>query len=165
MHLHFQSNQKKCKVRHGASNNLKYLGFFHDTGIPNRIPLELWKRSRFSEGKRKRKGNARILASKEKKKKFNCKKFGALHIVSLFFNLMGHLDPARTTTHLGVSCFDYKSLENKKRKIKGQSKRQEQQKNTIDLLTSPNALELILGTLSGLIALIMSWSVGLLLLQ
>jgi hypothetical protein len=27
MHLHFQSNQKKCKVRHGASNNIKYLGF------------------------------------------------------------------------------------------------------------------------------------------
>jgi hypothetical protein len=31
--------------------------------------------------------------------------------VSLFLNLSGHLDPARTTTHLGVSCFDYKSLE------------------------------------------------------
>jgi hypothetical protein len=45
---------------------------FIRTGIPNRIPLELWKRSRFSEGKRKGKGNARILASKEKKK-FNCK--------------------------------------------------------------------------------------------
>ena len=80
--------------------------------------------------------------------------------MSLFLNLTGHLDPTRTTTHLGVSCFDYKSLENKKGKIKGQSKRQEQQKNTIDPLTSPNALELILGTLSGLIALIVSWSVG-----
>jgi hypothetical protein len=57
------------------------------------------------------------------------------------------------------------SLENKKWKRKGQSKRQEQQKNTIDPLISPNALELILGTLSGLIALIVSWSVGLLLLQ
>jgi hypothetical protein len=31
---------------------------------------------------------------------------------------MGHLDPARTTIHLGVSCFDYKSLENKKEKEK-----------------------------------------------
>jgi hypothetical protein len=79
--------------------------------------------------------------------------------VSLFLNLTGHLDPARTTTHLDVSCFDYKSLEKKKGKRKGQSKTQEQQKNTIDPLTSPNALELILGTLSGLIALIMSWSV------
>jgi hypothetical protein len=29
---------------------------------------------------------------------------------------MSHLDPARTTTHLGVSCFDYKLLENKKEK-------------------------------------------------
>jgi hypothetical protein len=42
--------------------------------------------------------------------------------VSLFLNLTGHLDPARTTTHLGVSCFDYKSLENKKGKRKGQTK-------------------------------------------
>jgi hypothetical protein len=67
--------------------------------------------------------------------------------VSLFLNLTGHLDPARTTTHLGVSCFDYKSLENKKEKEKGQTKRQKQQKNTSDPLTSPNALELILGFL------------------
>jgi hypothetical protein len=36
---------------------------------------------------------------------------GHLDRVSLFLNLSGHLDPARTTTHLGVSCFDYKSLE------------------------------------------------------
>jgi hypothetical protein len=70
-----------------------------------------------------------------------------------------------TTTHLGVSCFDYKFLENKRGKRKGETKRQEQQKNTIDPLTSPNALELILGTLSGLIALIVPWSDGFLLLQ
>jgi hypothetical protein len=38
-------------------------------------------------------------------------------------------------------------------------------KNTSDPLTSPNALELIFGALSGLIALIVSCSVGLLLLQ
>jgi hypothetical protein len=31
--------------------------------------------------------------------------------VSLFLNLLGHLDLARTTTHLGVSYFDYKSFE------------------------------------------------------
>jgi hypothetical protein len=79
---------------------------------------------------------------------------------------MGHLDPARTTTHLGVSFASITSLLRIRReKEKGQSKRQEQQKNTIDPLTSPNALELILGTLSGLIALIVSWTVGLLLLQ
>jgi hypothetical protein len=90
---------------------------------------------------------------------------GHLDRASLFLNLTGHLDPTRTTTHLGASCFDYKSLENKRGKRKSQSKRQEQQKNTIDPLTSLNALELILGTLSGLIALIVSWSVGLLLLQ
>jgi hypothetical protein len=53
----------------------------------------------------------------------------------------------------------------RREKEKGQSKRQEQQKNTSDPLTSPNALELILGTLSALIALIVSCSVGLLLLQ
>jgi hypothetical protein len=78
MHLHFQSNQKKCKVRHGASNNIKYLGFSY-TGIPNRIPLELWKRSRFSEGKKKTKGNARIWRVKKRKKKSTAK-FGALQI-------------------------------------------------------------------------------------
>jgi hypothetical protein len=37
-----------------------------------------------------------------------------------------------------------------------QSKRQEQQKITSDPLTSPKALELILGTWSGLIVLIVS---------
>jgi hypothetical protein len=57
------------------------------------------------------------------------------------------------------------SLENKKGKGKRETKRQEQQKNTSDPLTSPNALELIFRALSGLIALIVSWSVGLLLLQ
>jgi hypothetical protein len=45
--------------------------------------------------------------------------------VSLFLNLPGHLDPTRTTTHLGVSCFDYKSLEKRNEKGRRQSKRQE----------------------------------------
>jgi hypothetical protein len=45
--------------------------------------------------------------------------------VSLFLNLLGHLDPARTTTHLGVSCFDYKSLEKRNEKVRRQSKRQD----------------------------------------
>ena len=33
----------------------KVFRVFIRTGIPNRIPLELWKRSRFSEGKKKKK--------------------------------------------------------------------------------------------------------------
>jgi hypothetical protein len=53
----------------------------------------------------------------------------------------------------------------RREKEKGQTKRQEQQKNTIDPLTIPNELELILGTFCGLISLMVSWSVGLLLLQ
>jgi hypothetical protein len=44
------------------------------------------------------------------------------------------------------------------KKKEGQAKpsKQEQQRNTRDPLTSPNALELILGTLSGSITLIVS---------
>jgi hypothetical protein len=38
-----------CIKQHKASR------VFIRTGIPNRIPLELWKRSRFSEGKKKKK--------------------------------------------------------------------------------------------------------------
>jgi hypothetical protein len=55
----------------------------------------------------------------------------------------------------------YKALEKWNEKGRSQSKRQEQQKNTSNPLTSPKALELILGTWSGLVALIVSWSVGL----
>jgi hypothetical protein len=69
----------------------KVFRVFHYTGIPNRIPLELWKRSSFSEGKkRKRKGNARILASKEKKK-FNCKNSGRYMLGLCFFVLYADL--------------------------------------------------------------------------
>jgi hypothetical protein len=50
---------------------------------------------------------------------------GHLDRVSLFLNLLGHLDPARTNTHLGVSFFDYKSLEKRNEKGRRQSKRQE----------------------------------------
>ena len=70
---------------------------------------------------------------------------GHLNRVSLFLNLLGHLDFARTTTHLGVSCFDYKSLEKKKGKEKRPNQATRATKNTSDPLTSPNALELILG--------------------
>jgi hypothetical protein len=50
----------------------KVFRVFIRTGIPNRIPLNFEKGQGLARGKRKRKGNARILASKEKKK-FNCK--------------------------------------------------------------------------------------------
>jgi hypothetical protein len=45
--------------------------------------------------------------------------------VSFLLNQTGHLDPARTTTHLGVSCFDYKSLGNKNEEERKLSKQQE----------------------------------------
>jgi hypothetical protein len=75
---------KQSKEMQGSAwciNQHKVFRVFIRTGIPNRIPLELWKRSRFSEGKRKGKGNARILASKEKKKNSTAK-FGALQYPS-----------------------------------------------------------------------------------
>jgi hypothetical protein len=50
----------------------KVFRVFIRTGIPNRIPLDFGKGRGLARGKRKGKGNARILASKEKKK-FNCK--------------------------------------------------------------------------------------------
>ena len=50
----------------------KVFRVFIHTGIPNRIPLNFEKGQGLARGKRKGKGNARILASKEKKK-FNCK--------------------------------------------------------------------------------------------
>jgi hypothetical protein len=34
--------------------------------------------------------------------------------VSFLLNQMGHLDPSQGPPQLGVSCFDYKCLENKK---------------------------------------------------
>jgi hypothetical protein len=45
--------------------------------------------------------------------------------VSFLLNQTGHLDPARTTTHLGVSCFDYNSLGNKNEEGRKRSKQQE----------------------------------------
>jgi hypothetical protein len=49
---------KECMVRHDASNNVKYFKVLLYTGIPSRIPLRLWKRSRLSEKKREKgKGN------------------------------------------------------------------------------------------------------------
>jgi hypothetical protein len=53
--------------------------------------------------------------------------------VSLLLNQTGHLDPARTTTHLGVYCFDYKSLENKNEKGRKAIQEVRAQKNTKSL--------------------------------
>jgi hypothetical protein len=61
---------------------------------------------------------------------------GHLDRVSLFLNLTGHLDPARTTTHL-VSLASLTSLLRIRReKEKCESKQQEQQKNTKHPLSS-----------------------------
>jgi hypothetical protein len=46
----------------------KVFRFFSYTGSPNRIPLELWKRSRFSEGKRKEKVTPEFWRVKKRKK-------------------------------------------------------------------------------------------------
>jgi hypothetical protein len=61
---------------------------------------------------------------------------GHLDRVSLSLNQPGHLDPARTTKLLGVSCFDYKLLENKNEKERRQSKRQELKRTQNHSLTS-----------------------------
>jgi hypothetical protein len=55
---------------------------------------------------------------------------GHLDQVSFLLNQMGHLDPARTTTHLCVSCFGYKSLGNKNEEGRKRSKQQKSVKNT-----------------------------------
>jgi hypothetical protein len=61
---------------------------------------------------------------------------GHLDRVSFLLNQTGHLDPARTTTHLGVSCFDYKSLRNKNEEGRKQSKQQERKhKHTLSQVT------------------------------
>jgi hypothetical protein len=60
----------------------KVFRVFIRTGIPNRIPLELWKRSRFSEGKRKRKVTPEFWRAK-KRKKNSTAKFGALQLRTL----------------------------------------------------------------------------------
>jgi hypothetical protein len=46
---------KEMQGRHGASNNIKYLGFLYVREFQTESRLELRKRSRFSEGKKKRK--------------------------------------------------------------------------------------------------------------
>jgi hypothetical protein len=67
MHLHFQAI-KECIVRHGASNNIKQFRVFSLYGNSKPNPASFGKDQGLARGKRKRKGNARILASEEKKK-------------------------------------------------------------------------------------------------
>jgi hypothetical protein len=45
--------------------------------------------------------------------------------VSFLLNQTGHLDPSQGPPQLGVSCFDYKCLENKNGGRRKRSKRQE----------------------------------------
>jgi stalled ribosome alternative rescue factor ArfA len=72
---------------------------------------------------------------------------------------MGHLDPARTTTQLVYLALLTKHLRVRiEKKKKAKPSKQEQQRNTRDPLTSPNCTRVDLGTLSGSIALIVSWS-------
>jgi hypothetical protein len=67
---------------------------------------------------------------------------GHLDRVSFLLNQSGHLDPHKDHHTLGVSCFDYKCLENKNEEEEIQPSKQEQQRNTNDPLISLNALEL-----------------------
>jgi hypothetical protein len=60
---------------------------------------------------------------------------GHLDRVSFLLNQTGHLDPARTTTHLGVSCFDYKSLWNKNEEGRKRSKQQERKRTRTHTLS------------------------------
>jgi hypothetical protein len=76
MRLHFQTT-KNARAAWCIKQHKVFRVFIH-TGIPNRIPLNFEKGQGLARGKRKGKGNARILASKEKKKNSTAK-FGALH--------------------------------------------------------------------------------------
>jgi hypothetical protein len=78
MRLHFQTT-KNARAAWCIKQHKVFRVFIH-MGIPNRIPLNFEKGQGLARGKRKGKGNARILASKEKKK-FNCKIRGVTHVV------------------------------------------------------------------------------------
>ena len=65
MRLHFQTT-KNARAAWCIKQHKVFRVFIH-TGIPNRIPLNFEKGQGLARGKRKRKGNARILASKERK--------------------------------------------------------------------------------------------------
>jgi hypothetical protein len=66
---------------------------------------------------------------------------GHLDRVSFLLNQLGYLDPHKDHHTLGVSCFDYKCLENKNEEEESQPSKQEQQRNTNDPFTNLNALE------------------------
>jgi hypothetical protein len=55
--------------------------------------------------------------------------------VSFLLNQSGHLDPHKDHHTLGVSCFDYKCLENKNEEEESQPSKQEQQENPRTILS------------------------------
>jgi hypothetical protein len=55
--------------------------------------------------------------------------------VSFILNQSGHLDPHKDYHTLGVSCFDYKFLENKNEEEESQPSKQAQQENTRTILS------------------------------
>jgi hypothetical protein len=50
---------------------------------------------------------------------------------------MGHLDPYKDHHTIGVPCFDYKLLENKKEEEESQPSNKSNKRTQVDLLTSP----------------------------
>jgi hypothetical protein len=71
--FHILINQNKCKVRHGAATKRKYFQGFALHEISSRVTLKLWKRSRLSEGKRKKERVTPEFWRVKKRKKFNSK--------------------------------------------------------------------------------------------
>jgi hypothetical protein len=74
--FHILINQNKCKVRHGAATKRKYFQGFALHEISSRVTLKLWKRSRLSEGKRKKERVTPEFWRVKKRKKFNSKIWG-----------------------------------------------------------------------------------------
>jgi hypothetical protein len=62
---------------------------------------------------------------------------GQLDRVSFLLNQTGHLDPLQGPPQLGVSCFDYKCLENKnvKKKAIQEQELKEHEQNSLSLVT------------------------------
>jgi hypothetical protein len=79
---------------------------------------------------------------------------GHLDRVSFLLNQSGHLDPHKDHHILGVSCFDYKCLENKSEEEESQPSKQEQQRNIRTILSQVLKIRIELGTLIGSVALI-----------
>jgi hypothetical protein len=99
--------------------------------------------------------------------------------VSFLLNQTGHLDPSQGPPQLGVSCFDYKCLENKKEEEEStiaKAKQQERQKyhtnhslslkllitnDHLSQLWNLERLEVLIVSWNGLLALVLNvkdWS-------